>query len=147
MFSGPQTLKRSYRSNDVIVNNKSSFKSHLVKCQKLIDNVYFDEIVIKSMGKATVRAANLALQLNLNNHNCFEIIPYTMYTEIYDDLHQKPIKGADKDGFNPDAIDVKTIIPTRVPVLEIVVRKNKLEIDKVKQFMQLKQGDKSRRRK
>lgn len=132
----PIKLKQGYRSNDVVVNNKSSFKSHLVKCQKLIDNIYFDEIVIKAMGKATVRAANLALQLNYNNHNCFEIQAETMYTEIYDEKHKRPLKGADKDGFNPDAINLETVTPTKVPILEIRIRKSRFEIEKVRQFKQ-----------
>lgn len=140
---GPTFIKRGYRSNDVVVNNKSSFKSHLVRCQNLIDNIYFNEIVIKGMGKATVRAANLAMQLNLNNYNCFEIITNTMYTEVYDEKHKKPLKGGDKDGFNPDAIDLKSVKPTKIPVIEIVVRKNKLEIEKTRQFRPTKKSEKS----
>lgn len=139
----PTFIKRGYRSNDVIVNNKSSFKSHLVRCQNLIDNIYFDEIVIKAIGKATVRAANLAIQLNLNNYNCFEILPSTMFTEVYDERHKKPLKGGDKDGFNPDAIDLKSVKPTRIPMLEIIVRKNKLEIEKTRQFKPTKKSEKA----
>lgn len=86
-------LKRGYRSNDVIVNTKSSFKSHLVRCQALIDNIHFDEIVLKSMGKATVRAANLAIQLNLNNYNSFELKPFLMTAEIHEDKQRKHYQG------------------------------------------------------
>lgn len=124
------SLKRKLNSNEVVVNRKSNFKSHLIKCQNILDSTNFNEVVIKAMGKATPRAANLAVQLNANNHNTFQLQVKTYNVEIIEDQSRlgKPILGGDKDGFDPDSIDISVEKITDIPGLEIRVRKNELEI-------------------
>lgn len=124
------TPRRKHNSNEVIVNTKSNFKSHLVRCQSILDNTTFDEVVIKAMGKATTRAANLAVHLNANNFNTFHLESKTYTVDVIEDrsLAGKPIKGANKDGFNPDAIDTTIEKKTHIPAIVIRVRKNELEI-------------------
>lgn len=127
-------LKRKYNSNEVIVNNKSNFKSQLVKCQSIMDNTRFDDLVIRAMGKATCRAMNLALQLNLNNYETFELKPKTFSVELKEDNLKRPVRGADKDGFDPKSVDVTGKKTYFVPAIEIVVRKSEIEIERVKQI-------------
>lgn len=129
-------LKRKYNSNEVIVNNKSNFKSQLVRCQSVMDNIKYEELVIRGLGRATCRAINLALQLNLNNFNTFEIVPKTYSIEHNEDRVKKAIRGADKDGFDPDEVNIEVDKrATIIPAIEVVVRKNKLELGKVKQVI------------
>lgn len=126
-------LKQKYNSNQLVVNTKSNFKSHLVKCQTMIDNIQFDEIVLRGMGKATSRAINLALQLNSNNHNTFELKPKTYSVKIMEDKVNQHIRGSNRDNFNPDSIDLeKAKKVTHIPAVEITVRKSKTELDKTK---------------
>lgn len=125
-------LKRKHKSNEVVVNNKSNFKSHLQRSQEILDNTHFDELVLKAMGKATTRAVNLALQLNKNNFNTFEIKPNTYCVEIFQDK-TKRLKGANKDGFDPDSVNIEDQEKAFIPAIEIVVRKNRVEIDMLNQ--------------
>ena len=127
------TLKPKYNSNQIIVNNKSNFKCHLVKGQAILDNIHFDELVIVAMGKATTRALNLAVQLNKNNFNSFELKPRTYSVDIWEDKSIKQVKCANKDGFDPDSINISEVTPTQVPAIEIIVRKSQLEINKMRQ--------------
>lgn len=133
--SGNMTkLIGKYKSNEIIVNTKSNFKSHLVKCQSIMDNSQYDELVLKGLGKATTRALNLALQLNLNNYKTFDLIPTTYSVEIYDESKSmKRIKGTDRDQFDPDDIDITKRKVTFVPAIEIVVRKSKIELENLQQ--------------
>lgn len=137
--------KKNSNSNEVVVNNKTNFKCHLVKCQDIMDNIHFDQVVIKAMGKATTRAINLALQLNLNNYNTFELSTRTYSVDILEDKVKRKIIGAEKDVFDPDEVDVKLSKKiTHVPAIEIIVRKSKLELDKLnharKQAKNMKAG-------
>lgn len=85
------------------------------------------------MGKATTRAINLALQLNSNNYNTFELKPKTYSVKIMEDKINQHIKGSNRDNFNPDSIDLKKAKKvTHIPAIEIVVRKNKIELDKTR---------------
>lgn len=124
----PPPLKRKYQSNEIIVNNKSSFKSHLVRCQKIIDNMHYDQLVIKSVGNATTRALNLAMQLNANNFDTFELQPREFHCSM--SRKERAIRGADKDGFDPDSADRLKLV--QLPALDIVVRKSKMEIDSLR---------------
>lgn len=136
-----EEFRVGYKSNLVAVNNKSNFKSQLTKCQNIIDNIHFTELIIKGMGKATCRASNLAIQLNLNNHNSFELKPRIYSVDILEDKIKKPIKGADKDSFDPDKVDMEDKRLVHVPAIEIIVRKNKIELDKIANIKrQLKQN-------
>lgn len=121
-------LKRKQNSNEVIVNNKSNFKSHLVKSQTILDNIHFDELVLRAMGKAIQRARNLASQLNVNNYNTFDVSEKSYTVDIVEDKPRKTLKGANRDSFDPDAIDVTNRRVTQVPIIEIIVRKSKAEI-------------------
>ena len=129
------TLKRTFNSNQVIVNNKSNFKSHLVKCQAILDDTRYDQLLLKALGKATTRATYLANQLNLNNFNTFIIEQRNYEVEIIEDKAKRPLCGANKDSFDPEAIDIseqeKKV--NRVPGIEIIVRKSPHEIDKLRQ--------------
>lgn len=125
------TIRRKYNSNEIVVNNKSYFKSHLVKCQKLLDNIQFDEIRLKAMGKAVSRANCLATQLNKNNFDTLNIRQKTMDVTIHEDKTQRPLRGANKDSFNPDAIDVTKTKDVSVPAIEITIRKHALEIERL----------------
>lgn len=128
------SLKRKIDSNEVIVNTKSNFKCHLVKCQGILDNIHHDEVVIKAMGRATSRAIILANQLNSNNHNTMELKPRTYSVDILEPKDKRPIIGTDKDNYDPDDPHVKNSTRvTHVPAIEIIVRKNKLELDKLRQ--------------
>ena len=117
-------LKRRYKSNDIIVNNTSNFKSFLVRCQAILDDLHYNELTIKAMGKATSRALDLAIKLNENNFNTFSIKsrPFIVTTLLKD-----PVVGANKDRFDPDNDD--NFQPIQQPAIEIVVRKNQIEID------------------
>lgn len=127
-------IRRKFNSNEIVVNNKSNFKSQLVKCQNIMNNINYDELVIKAMGRATSRAINLALQLNETNYNTFEISPRTYSIEHNEDKVKQPVRGADKDSFDPDDIDINMDKQTiYIPAIELVVRKSKLEIEKVRQ--------------
>lgn len=127
-------IRRKFSSNEIVVNNKSNFKSQLVKCQNIMNNINYDELVIKAMGRATSRAINLALQLNETNYNTFEISPRTYSIEHNEDKVKQPVRGADKDSFDPDDIDINMDKQTiYIPAIELVVRKSKLEIEKVRQ--------------
>uniref|UniRef100_A0A6G1SBT5 Ribonuclease P protein subunit p20 n=1 Tax=Aceria tosichella TaxID=561515 RepID=A0A6G1SBT5_9ACAR len=128
-----EQLQRKLNSNEIVINTKSSYKSHLVRCQALLDNINYDKVIIKAMGRATNRAANLAIQLNANNFNTFDLKPETYSVELIEDKSRKPLKGADKDGFDPDAIDVSTKKLRYVPAIEISVCKSQLEIEKIRQ--------------
>lgn len=139
------TIKRKFRSNEIIVNTRSNFKSHLVKCQEIVDNNEFETLVIKGMGKATFRAINLALELNSNNHNTFEIKPKTYSVDVLEDRDKKPIRGADRDGYDPDGFDKTRKKLTHVPAIEITVSKSRIEFEKLREAKRkLKQKDKSR---
>lgn len=129
------TLRRKYNSNIVIVNNKSNFKSHLVKCQTIMDNIHNDELLIKAIGKATDRASNLATQLNANNFNTFELETRSHKVRLLGNKMTIPIKGANKDGFNPDEIDIADdkLKIIEIPSIEIKVRKHKIEIERMLQ--------------
>lgn len=129
----PVKLKRKLNSNEIIINNKSSYKSHLVRCQSLLDNINYDRLILKAMGKATNRATNLAIQLNANNFNTFNLQPKTYSVELVEDKSKRPIRGADRDGFDPDAIDVSNKKLRYVPAIEISVCKSKMEIEKIRQ--------------
>lgn len=99
-----------------------------------MNNINYDELVIKAMGRATSRAINLALQLNETNYNTFEISPRTYSIEHNEDKVKQPVRGADKDSFDPDDIDINMDKQTiYIPAIELVVRKSKLEIEKVRQ--------------
>lgn len=100
-----------------------------------MDNIYFDELIIKAMGKATSRALDLAMQLNSNNFNTFDLEPKQYSVQLIENKLTKPVRGANKDGFDPDSIDIADdkLRFIEMPALEIRVRKNKIEIDKVKQ--------------
>lgn len=144
-------IKRKYRSNEVVVNNKSNFKCHLVRCQTIMDNNDYNELVIKGMGKATSKAINLALQLNLNNFETFDIKPRTYSVDILEDrnCYKKPIQGADRDGFDPDELDpAMTKKMIHIPAIEIKLSKSKFESDRIrnakKQFKDRKKSDKER---
>ena len=126
------TIKRKQNSNEVIVNNKSNFKSHLVKCQKILDSIEFEKVVIKGLGRATSRAFNLAVQLNSNNFNTLNLKPKTYTVEIVENRAEKSLKGSDKDGFDPEAVNTTTELITNVPCLEIHVCKSQIEIDKTR---------------
>lgn len=126
-------LKRKLNSNEVIVNNRSSYKSHLVRCQSLLDNINYDKVVLKAMGKATNRAFSLAIQLNANNYNTFSLKPKTYTVELMEDKSRKAIRGADKDSFDPEAVDPGARNLRMVPALEISVCKSQLEIEKLNQ--------------
>jgi len=130
-------LERKYKSNVIIVNTKSNFKSHLVKCQTIMDDVGFEELVLKAMGKATTRASNLALQLNSNNHNTFEISPSTYSVERREFKHRKVIRGAQKDKFDPDDVEVDKKKVVYIPAIQIIVRKNELELEKTRSAKRL----------
>jgi DNA-binding protein len=132
-------LHRKLNSNEVIINNKSSYKCHLVRCQTILDNIHYDKVVLKAMGKATNRAASLAIQLNANNYNTFEIKPKTYSVELIEDNSKRPLRGADKDGFDPDAVDISKKKLKYVPAIEINVCKSKWEIEKIKRLR--KNGD------
>lgn len=124
-----ETIRKKYNSNEIIVNTKSNFKSHLTKCQSIMNNNQHDKLLIKAMGKATFRAINLALQLNLNNYNTFDLKPRTYTVDILEDINgKKPLRGGDKDSFNPDDIRKKV---THIPAIEISVLKNQLEVKKL----------------
>lgn len=124
---------KKYGSNEIVVNNKSNFKSHLVKCQAIMDNVNFEQCTIKAMGRATTRAINLALQLNTNNHGTFKLLPQTYSVEILEDKTRKNKipKGADRDLFDPDLVDISTKTISYVPALKIAVRKSDIELNKI----------------
>lgn len=125
--------KEKYNSNVVVVNSKSSFKSHLVKCQTIMDNINFDHLVLKGLGRATSRTINLANQLNSNNFNTFEIVTRKYSIDLNDEpkkltkLNDMNVIG---DEFDPEENTVRTL--NRVPAIEIIVRKNKLEISHFK---------------
>lgn len=127
-------LKRKRNSNEVVVNNRSSYKCHLVKCQALLDNINYDKVVLKAMGKATVRASSLAIQLNANNFNTFRLEPRTYSVELTEDKSKKPILGADKDSFDPDVVDTSSRKLRFIPAIEISVRKSEMEIQKLRQI-------------
>lgn len=124
---------KTFGSNEIVVNNKSNFKSHLVKCQAIMDNVNFDECVIKAMGRATTRAVNLALQLNSNNYDTFNLIPQTYSVEVleYPNKKNKIPTGADRDLFDPDQVDVSARTITYVPAIKISVQKSDIELNKI----------------
>lgn len=123
---------KKYGSNEIVVNNKSNFKSHLVKCQAIMDNVNFEQCVIKAMGRATTRAINLALELNSNNYETFKLIPQTYTVQISEQKGKnKTPRGANRDAFDPDQVDISAKTLTHVPAIKIVVRKNELELIKI----------------
>lgn len=124
-------LKRRHRNNEIIVNTKSKFTCHLMRCQAIMDNIHTEELVLKGIGKATTRALNLALQLNSNNFNTFAIIPETKCVEFLQDKQKQPIKGHKRDEYDPDKIDQGGKRIVRIPAIEITVRKNQLELDKM----------------
>lgn len=127
-------IKEKYKSNELVINNKSSFKSQLVRCQAIMDNIYFDELVLRAMGKATCRAVNLALQLNLNNYETFELKTSTYTVEILEDKSKKPIHGVDLDNFDPEKVDITSKKVTQIPAIEIIVRKNQLELNRIQKI-------------
>lgn len=99
----------------------------------MIDNIQFDEIVLRGMGKATSRAINLALQLNSNNYNTFELKPKTYSVKVMEDKINQYIRGTNRDNFNPEDIDLDSAKKvTHIPAIEIIVRKNKIELDKTR---------------
>lgn len=130
-------IRRKYKSNEVVVNNKSNFKSHLVKCQNIMDDISFDQLVLKAMGKAIDRSWNIANQLNENNFNTFDITRKDYMIELVEDKRKKTIEKFEYDQFDPDddkEVEKKT---TRVPATEITIRKSKLELEKIKQLKKL----------
>lgn len=126
--------KKRYKSNEIFVNLQSNFKSQLVRCQKIMNNIEFDEVVIRGLGKAMGRSERLAQQLNENNYRTFDISKEKYTLEIEEDLKRKAIKPMDYDMYDPD--DEANFIKknSSLPALKIVVRKNKLELDKLKQL-------------
>lgn len=130
--------KMRFKSNQVIVNTKSSFKCHLARCQSIIDDTNHSELVLKGVGRAIPRAVNLAIQLNANNCNTFEVEPNTFTANMLDDVSGRPIVGATKDTYLPDDATDKPIKKiSRVPGISIRVRKSKLELEKVKKVKDL----------
>lgn len=126
-------------SKDVIVNNKSNFKSHLVKCQLLMNDLNVAQIKISAIGKATFRAVNLALQLNKNNHDAFQIQASTHSVHLIEDKTKQHVIGADKDLFDPDNIDLNTAKKdTHLPAINIIVRKSERELQLVKKLTNLR---------
>lgn len=126
-------MRKKYRSNEVIVNNKSNFKSHLVKCQNIMDDLKFDQLSLKAIGKATKRASNLAVQLNRNNFDTFSISTRHYTIEILDD-DKRHLERVDYDQYDPD--DEQDVERNRreIPAVEITVKKNKLESDRIRQL-------------
>lgn len=143
------SVPRKYKSNLVIVNKKSNFKSHLTRCQLIIDNVDFDEVVLRAIGKATHRAEHLAEQLNQNNYRTFEIEKSPFLVDLIDDKSKRPIQGAEQDLFSPDTPNVEIKKITKVPGVEIRVKKSKLELARSKGLKNLenlpKPGEKRKR--
>lgn len=127
-------VKQKFKSNEIVVNNKSSFKSLLVRCQSIMDDTYMESVVIKALGKATPRAVNLALQLNKNNFNTFSFSIKTYTVEVFEDKQDKHIIGSNKDAFDPDQVDLTKQRQRRLPGLEISVIKNRLEINKMRKL-------------
>lgn len=126
---------KKYKSNEIFVNRKSNFKSQLVKCQKIMDDIKFDQLVIHGLGKAIDRSINLAQELNSNNFNTFEVKRKDVIVNIKEDKRKKIIHKMDYDEFDPDDMEVanKKVV-SEVPAVEIIVRKNKLELDKLKEM-------------
>lgn len=127
-------VKQRYKSNEIIVNNKSNFKSLLVRCQSIMDDTYMESVVIRAMGKATPRAVNLALQLNKNNFNSFLLKTKTYTVEVLDDRKNSHLFGANKDAYDPDQVDLTKQRNRRVPAIEISVKKNPLEVNQMRKL-------------
>lgn len=138
-------VKKKYKSNQVIVNNKSNFKSHLVRCQNILDNLEFDHLILKGMGKAQERAVNIANQLNENNFNTFEISTTNYIVDILEEKSKKPFNKVDYDQFDPDDDSEVATRISPIAAIEIKVKKSQLEIDKLKQLKKLDASLRARR--
>ena len=73
------------RSRSIYINNQSCFKSQLQRVQKAIDSGY-NVIYLHSVGSSTTRAIQIALQANEDNHDSFDLWPYTGSVKVSDDL-------------------------------------------------------------
>lgn len=141
-------LEGKRNPTDVIVNNKSNFKCQLTRCQRLIDDN--DEIVIRGLGRATSRAVNLALELNLNNYDTFNLDVMTSCVERQKKSHHSPKRkaahalGIEKDKFDPDEEPIKdandeTII--LISAISITVTKHPLERKKATKSKRISDKD------
>lgn len=100
-----------------------------------MNNLKFDQCIIRAMGAATPRAVNLALQLNKNNFETFDINVKTYTVEVLDDDDKRPIEGIDRDQFHPANTREKYL--SDVAAIEITVTKNKLELEKLKKLKKI----------
>lgn len=82
-------LENSVRINksnqSIYINNKSTYQAQLKKVQKAVDSG-FNEIFIHATGGSITRASQIALQINKENYDCFDIWPYTDTITVQDDM-------------------------------------------------------------
>ena len=79
------TIRVNNSNQSIYINNKSSFKAQLSKVQKAVDSG-FNEIYIHATGGSITRAAQIALQVNEDNYDCFDIRPFTDTVTVSDDM-------------------------------------------------------------
>ena len=72
-------------SCSIYINTKSSFSSQLSKAQKAVDSGN-STIFLHATGGSITRAVQIALQINEDNFEAFDLWPYTSTTTVADDL-------------------------------------------------------------
>lgn len=86
----PVKCKNSSLSN-VYVNNQSSLRSQIEKCEKLLKQE--NEIIVHGLGSAVPIAINLALQLNTLHSNTLLLDVNTSTVKLVDDIEPSTEEG------------------------------------------------------
>ncbi|KAL0122650.1 hypothetical protein PUN28_007402 [Cardiocondyla obscurior] len=80
-----QPFKFNKSDKDVYMNNKTSFKGQLYKCEKLFDKGA-SELVIHGLGTAVMKAASLALRLKEIHNETLDLDIKTSTVSLTDNL-------------------------------------------------------------
>ncbi|XP_072758151.1 ribonuclease P protein subunit p20 [Anoplolepis gracilipes] len=80
-----QSLELKKNGRDIYVNNKTSFKGQLYKCEKLFDKGA-SELVIHGLGAAVFKAVNLALKLKEIHYGTLDLDIKTSTVTLVDEL-------------------------------------------------------------
>ena len=113
----PRNMPR--RKNDVYITKKTSFEGQFKRCEKLLNELDYQEIVIHGLGAAINRAMTLALKLQGQMSGLVEIAVNTSTVELVDDLEPSNDNvEADTQARNNSAVHIRLFKVANEPIGE-----------------------------